>query len=239
MKFTLKIDEPCQENWAEMTKTEQGKYCKVCRKDLPDFSHLSDRNIYELITSGDNICGKFSQKQLMSNFESTHIHKIKKFGAIASFTSLLTLLNPTQSKANNSTQFVKSIVNNPIISLPLTSPDSVVIEGMVFSVDEGPMPFVKVLINDTTYRTLTDFDGAFSFKLPRTLFNNEVVLEVNYIGYDSRLILITENTPFLKIDLTSMEQIIMGIVCVVEEPTKFQKFTDVFRRKKKKKYKHV
>ncbi len=49
--FQINIPEPCHENWDQMTPTTQGAFCKVCSKDVVDFTTYSDQ---ELIAYFDN-----------------------------------------------------------------------------------------------------------------------------------------------------------------------------------------
>ena len=43
MKIT--INEPCHEKWDAMTPNTQGAFCKVCAKDVVDFSNKSLQQI--------------------------------------------------------------------------------------------------------------------------------------------------------------------------------------------------
>lgn len=65
----LKIAEPCHENWENMLEAEKGRFCKVCSKDVVDFTRYSDAEIidyFEQLKSkpSGSICGRFKSKQI-------------------------------------------------------------------------------------------------------------------------------------------------------------------------------
>ncbi|EDM43528.1 hypothetical protein SCB49_00725 [unidentified eubacterium SCB49] len=47
MKKAIKISipEPCHEDWNKMTTTERGAFCKVCTKEVIDFTKKIDEDI--------------------------------------------------------------------------------------------------------------------------------------------------------------------------------------------------
>ncbi len=63
--YIIKINNPCQENWDEMTQNDKGKHCAVCAKTVVDFSKLSDNQVIKLIeNSKGKVCGHFNKTQL-------------------------------------------------------------------------------------------------------------------------------------------------------------------------------
>lgn len=63
MKIT--INEPCHENWGDMTPNQQGAFCKSCMKDVVDFSKKSIDEIKDFFSrSQGKVCGRFEEKQL-------------------------------------------------------------------------------------------------------------------------------------------------------------------------------
>lgn len=64
----IAINEPCTENWNEMTPTEQGAFCQVCAKDVIDFTGKNAEEIKWLLSSalgsGKKICGRITNAQL-------------------------------------------------------------------------------------------------------------------------------------------------------------------------------
>src|SRR5688572_17110112 len=67
--FKLTIDTPCQQDWSSMTRTDDGKYCSKCAKNVVDFTGLSDSEIIGLIerTPGP-LCGNLNGQQLNKKY---------------------------------------------------------------------------------------------------------------------------------------------------------------------------
>jgi hypothetical protein len=65
--MNIEIKEPCHENWQEMTPNQQGAFCKVCNKDVVDFSKKSIGQIKSFFAkeAEGKICGRFEKKQLV------------------------------------------------------------------------------------------------------------------------------------------------------------------------------
>ncbi|HXU27857.1 MAG TPA: hypothetical protein VN698_11555 [Bacteroidia bacterium] len=65
--MNIQINEPCHENWQDMTPNQQGAFCKVCNKDVVDFSKKSITEIKSFFAekAEGKICGRFEKKQLV------------------------------------------------------------------------------------------------------------------------------------------------------------------------------
>ena len=64
--MNIQINEPCHENWQAMTPNQQGAFCKMCHKDVIDFSKKSINEIKTFFTekTEEKVCGRFEKKQL-------------------------------------------------------------------------------------------------------------------------------------------------------------------------------
>lgn len=62
----IKIAEPCHENWQNMTATEKGRYCGACKKEVVDFTVMSDAELINYFSTlkEKNICGSALPQQL-------------------------------------------------------------------------------------------------------------------------------------------------------------------------------
>ncbi|MEO8761732.1 MAG: hypothetical protein ABI388_09825 [Bacteroidia bacterium] len=65
--MNIQINEPCHEDWQAMTPNQQGAFCKVCHKDVVDFSQKSISQIKSFFAdkTEEKICGRFEKKQLV------------------------------------------------------------------------------------------------------------------------------------------------------------------------------
>lgn len=70
-KIQLEITDPCHENWAKMTKSEQGRFCASCQKQVVDFTMMTDRDIALFFKkpSTGSVCGRFMNDQLNREME--------------------------------------------------------------------------------------------------------------------------------------------------------------------------
>lgn len=61
----LSIPTPCQENWDNMNSIGDSKFCSRCKKNLIDFSTMSDIELLAVIKNGGGeLCGRFEETQL-------------------------------------------------------------------------------------------------------------------------------------------------------------------------------
>lgn len=66
MKKVIKVSipEPYHEDWGKMSATEKGVFCKVCTKEVMDFTNKLDEDIVKYVIKNDNACGRFNKSQL-------------------------------------------------------------------------------------------------------------------------------------------------------------------------------
>src|SRR3989338_956446 len=89
---TIRIDEPCSENWNGMQPTANGAHCKKCSMEVIDFTCKSPTEIREILKTriGQKTCGHILPSQLeMLNLD---FDAWKKSGGRARSTLVLTLI---------------------------------------------------------------------------------------------------------------------------------------------------
>ena len=64
----ITIPNPCSENWGKMNKTEKGRFCNSCNKQVIDFSKMKNEKIevYFENNQTDEICGNFKTSQIQN-----------------------------------------------------------------------------------------------------------------------------------------------------------------------------
>src|SRR5690606_41653554 len=50
----ISIPNACHESWLAMTPVENGRYCMSCRKNVMDFTNMSDREILKYISNAQD-----------------------------------------------------------------------------------------------------------------------------------------------------------------------------------------
>ncbi len=87
-QYKILITKPCTKNWDTMQPTEVGRHCNSCKKDVVDFSVLSDDEVknYLIKNIGKETCGRFYNHQidrikivLPQNILHSKIARWKKF----------------------------------------------------------------------------------------------------------------------------------------------------------------
>jgi TonB-dependent Receptor Plug Domain len=96
-KYLLHINEPCSQNWDEMTATEKGRFCSNCKKTVFDFSTATDNEIIAHIEAmqGQAFCGNFEKNQLDRWINSTNVKTSNK--RLYEFLLSLTLIASSQN----------------------------------------------------------------------------------------------------------------------------------------------
>jgi TonB-dependent SusC/RagA subfamily outer membrane receptor len=96
-KYLLHINEPCSQNWDEMTATEKGKFCSSCKKTVFDFTTATDSEIVKHIEvmKAEIFCGNFEKNQLDRWINSTNVKTSNK--KLYEFLLSLTLIASSQN----------------------------------------------------------------------------------------------------------------------------------------------
>jgi len=61
---SISIPELCRQQWQIMTPVDGGRHCKSCCKTVIDFTKMSAKEVIAILSSKDNMCGRFETDQL-------------------------------------------------------------------------------------------------------------------------------------------------------------------------------
>ncbi|MFT4849455.1 MAG: hypothetical protein ACI83B_001998 [Sediminicola sp.] len=112
--ITIRIPEPCHEDWQKMTQTEKGKFCSICTKEVIDFTSKTDEDIVTILSNSKNTCGKFKKTQLNREVKLERKPGLNLAPYAASLLLPLSLLNTTHASSSDS-----SIPEKPHSSLSI------------------------------------------------------------------------------------------------------------------------
>lgn len=186
----VSIPEPCSENWDAMTPVDQQRrHCAACDKTLTDFSHMTDRQIGQILrTNGGNLCGRFRKSQLDRPLRLAEPRRRRGIAAVAASAGLL-LAAPA---------FGQGVTPEPMEQVERspkkeagTPPGKVVIKGTVTDESGEGLIGASILISGTTIGTITDLDGRFQLVVSD---DKGVTLAISYTGFSN-----------LYVDYTSAE----------------------------------
>jgi hypothetical protein len=123
----IHIEEPCHENWSNMTFEAQGRFCQSCSKTVTDFSSMSDTEILKFLsTTSGSTCGRFTSDQLDRQIHVPATPAKKTFWAyiLSMFLPVMIAdrLNAQKKVSSklSTEQNVKSKMSKPFIELPVS-----------------------------------------------------------------------------------------------------------------------
>jgi hypothetical protein len=117
--YILSIENPCEKIlWESMPKSDSGKFCDLCSKNVVDFSILSDAEIIKIIENPSrDICAKMST--LQTNRLLSNPSKIKNFHLSKTITTLLLVgsVKGTFASEQNQTKQNQIVINSNFNSI--------------------------------------------------------------------------------------------------------------------------
>ncbi|AFL81924.1 hypothetical protein Aeqsu_2466 [Aequorivita sublithincola DSM 14238] len=160
--ITIRIPEPCHEDWAKMTSTEKGKFCSVCTKEVFDFTTKTDEELVKILSKNKTVCGRVITSQL-----NREVKLERKSGqSFAPFAA--SMLLPLTLFSNNPKSSTDSISEKPMISLGISrfsNPDNlrmyIITKGIVRDENGDPIKNVKIISNETEAQTWTNKKGEY------------------------------------------------------------------------------
>ncbi len=243
MKYIIKIPEPCNEKWEEMSLTERGRYCKVCQKEIYDFTKVSNFELIKRLDKGESVCGRFRKSQLDVELDS--LKDVSYLGRVALFLGLTSLVGistepaQAQSVPHTPVQLSDTIVQpQKKQQVTVKNEDVVIIKGRVFAdsiANVNSLPGVSVSYENKldTISVHTDAEGKFELKIPQKEFTPNIELDFSSIGFKSHTCLADKDVPYFEVVMENEVISLGGVFIEYTRPTLWQRFKNLFRRKNK------
>lgn len=225
MKKSIKItiDTPCHEDWSNMTPSQKGKHCASCQKEVIDFTSKTDEYLYKTVTSGTNLCGRFTKSQLNRAIRIQRKEGKSWINYAASLLIPAAILSTQEIKAQ-STQPATEQTDTSYRSLEISSlsrkqkqhlqQDLIIINGTI-SDTTGPLPGVTITIKGTEKGTQADFDG--NYEIEAALHD---VLVFSYVSFETQEIKIKSRHTInvvLQEDPNLLGEIIVGGFSTIDD----------------------
>lgn len=222
--ITIRIPEPCHEDWAKMTTTEKGKFCGVCTKEVIDFTSKTDEELVKILSKNKNACGRLKKSQL--NREVKLERKSgQSFAPIAA-----SMLLPLTLLSNNPKTETNSLSKKPMISLGIGRFSNgldriqIITEGIVTDENGNPLRNVEITSNETGAREWTNKKGEYRIV---TLANEELVFKLK--KFTSKEITLSSSSKTIAVSLNReviIESFMVGkIAPTFEKPAKQDSIT--------------
>lgn len=239
-KLNLSIKKPCSEKFSSFSKTNNGGFCQSCKKNVIDFTKMSDQEILSYFsTKKDNTCGLFLESQLKTYpiLDNKKTSKIATTFASHFFNlSLLSLLSfnsafSQDKKVENEIVKIDS-QNQASIQDSIKTKRKIRVEGIVND-SNGPLPGANVYLKNSTIGVQSDIEGRFKFPIPLKI---DDVLIVSYIGFNNKEVVIKDNKNKDKLEinikLKDSDITLLGEVSTdkvyTSKKTFFQKLKSIF-----------
>ncbi len=236
----LSIKNPCSERFSSFSKTNDGGFCQSCKKNVVDFTSMSDQEILSYFNTKKNgTCGLFLESQL----KTYQILENKKTSKIAtafaphffnlSLLSLLSFNSAFSQEKKVVNEIVKIDSQNQASTQDSTKTNKKIsVEGIVTD-EKGPLPGANVYLKNTSIGVQSDLDGRFKFPIP--LKSNDILV-VSFIGYKNQEVLMKDNKNNdkleIEIKLKYSDSIMLGEVSTdkvyTSKKTFFQKLKSIF-----------
>jgi len=181
----IQLTKPCNEDWDNMSKTERGKHCAVCKKDVIDFTNYTDDELIKTLKKEKIECARLKANQLNRVLKSSK----KKLKFSLGLMSLASFFTPV---------FAQQVeVTDESISNTISEKTIITIKGKV--INQGlPLPGVIIKIKNSGKETMTDFDGLFKLKVD---LSKDFFIEISSLGFVSDSIPLNKKTKFINVEL--------------------------------------
>lgn len=227
--FNLSIPTPCSEKWKNFVPTEKGGFCKICFKEVVDFSTMSDEEIKAYFSSvTKSTCGRFRNDQLKTYSDNKRFNPIPRItllkAAVASFFILFFSRNSlAQEKTGEPRIECFQRLENPV-NESVAHSNSIIVSGIVISAEDNlPVPGVNILLKGTFQGTVTDNKGRFT--LPLKLQEADTLV-FTFIGYKSQehKLRSVKHDEYMTITMEPEHHILMGELLIVTRKVSFRRW---------------
>jgi hypothetical protein len=204
--YQITIPEPCKEDWNEMSPIQQGKHCTVCKKDLVDFTNMSDNSLIDFLSKkkDEKTCGRFHSSQLdrviLSSEQRDSGFLLRASAVLAMIGGAFAAVgqeSDTSKVHQEGVTITKEDIlnlergNNEHIGVVIGSyaekviADTVQITGKITDENDDAIPFANVIFyhdEKVIGGASTDFDGYYLAHLNTS--KKEITIVISHIEYE-------------------------------------------------------
>ncbi len=165
LSVTIQLNTPCHEDWEKMDELEKGRFCKVCNKEVIDFTGYSDKALQNFFLKHPIlVCGRFTKEQTGSALYFNEPVRKKTDLVAALAASVLTFSTISANAAP------VPLFNTPLVNAVLhnehavrSQNDSTIISGSITDATGTPLQNATIAFGDKRY--MTDEVGNFRIVL--------------------------------------------------------------------------
>ncbi len=229
--ISVRVAEPCHENWNQMTTADQGRFCQSCQKTVTDFSMMNDKEILHYLSNkGADTCGRFTNNQLNRTLVSDYKKKYSWLYVwnivLATFLTTSAVNAQTKPAAPKKTTISKkkAIPKQEYLmgDIAIVNPQqNNRINGVVIdSKTNEPIPFASVFIKEINSGIAADSNGKIS--LNTLIDSTEITIMVSAIGYSQQEYRVNNKGNTVNFYLEPQVQV-LGEIAVTATPPSIRK----------------
>lgn len=175
------LQTPCDADWSQMKKTESGKFCQQCSKEVVDLTNKTNEEAERIIReSAAPVCAMLKSSQLYPKQEKRKKILHLLFALLITFGTALFSLD---AKAQEAVENFKYSSENEYQEM-------VIVKGKVKDENGEPLPCTAVFFvteSDKPIGVQSDIDGNFSLQIPKRLIkNSQLVISFRMIGFEDQ-----------------------------------------------------
>ena len=231
-QFSLKIENPCNAKFSEMTPNTQGSFCSSCAKNVIDLSRKTNSEVAKILANSkdSSICARLKTSQLEQVFEHNETSKLTTFKyatAIAAsvlLTSTITAQEKEPLKVEVDTTAPQRITMGKIAYRePIKKVISITIQGKLLDsntkkpISEKLYPNLSIYINGASKNIKIDAKTG-KFEVPVLLSENTTEISVHISNEDRNY-----NNTF-QIDLKAIKNNKLDLNIYIKPEEELQKY---------------
>ncbi|MES2478061.1 MAG: hypothetical protein V4561_03185 [Bacteroidota bacterium] len=184
----LSIPKPCNENWAEMSVVDKGRFCRHCQKTVIDVSNLDDDELMQFLSAQkESICLRALKIQTNRPFNQpvSIPNKFAYTAATIGFSLLLLAGGNSFARAPFRPEIVLASEDkrDPFMQ----AHDSVLLQGYVVDSSRKAIPnvVIKIISDSSQYSVVSsDTEGCFKVWVSKKMIEEErLLLETEHLAY--------------------------------------------------------
>lgn len=175
----LRINEPCNQKWSEMTPENNGMFCSQCSKTIIDFTKMTDFELINYFKQNSNVCGRFYDFQLNREIQTFKTHK-NWFGIFAKTFSFGLIFSHFFDTKSQSIEFQNVKDSTEFNQLKSTQKKHKIIELILDNPKESYNKIVrlKVKVDNFKLDTIVKDETYFKIHIPDSILWSEIKIEV-------------------------------------------------------------
>ena len=168
---------PCTEDLSTMAKTSCGLHCSKCRKDVVDFTNLTDIELIDVFKKKPDTCGLFRMDQLDRRYQYDElIPERKPLRFWVSFLTFISFLGFNEAGAQDRKATHKKEQRSD------ESPKLAGPRVYCKVVDDRGLPVAGVKVRTYAEGTRTDLNGLFDLEYPFEKNEKPIIFGLEYHG---------------------------------------------------------